>query len=67
MTSFLGPPPTELLKRGEKATHYFTAEGAKPLLSAIFSRNPILTDFERKGNYCRVTERLQTLPPSRAA
>ncbi|KAI9802702.1 MAG: hypothetical protein M1825_002724 [Sarcosagium campestre] len=30
MTSLLGPPPTELLSRGEKATHFFNAEGAKP-------------------------------------
>ncbi|KAL8884341.1 MAG: hypothetical protein Q9192_006871 [Flavoplaca navasiana] len=27
MTSILGPPPTDLLERGDKATHYFTAEG----------------------------------------
>ncbi|MCJ1478352.1 hypothetical protein MMC13_007030 [Lambiella insularis] len=30
MTSLLGPPPTELLKRGQRASWYFTAEG-KPL------------------------------------
>ncbi len=27
MTSLLGPPPTELHKRGESASQFFTAEG----------------------------------------
>ena len=68
MTSFFGPPPTDLLKRGEKATHYFTAEGAKPLsIRDFFRRHLILADFEPKEDCCRVTERLQTLLPSRVA
>lgn len=49
MISLFGPPPTNLLKRGENAAHYFTAEGAKPFPSAIFPRNLVLANFESRN------------------
>lgn len=45
MIKYLGPPPAEFLKRGDKHLQYFDEQGERPISPAIILEEPELTQY----------------------